>query len=255
MQGCILLVIVSWFRPKGVDHSNMTSVQTKILFIYLFFKQASVRGLWQEYRTNAGWTCDRTLIWFSAEWLLTQHEAPSRDSHTVNLRWHVAFVHSSAQVRRWKVLETLTARSLFNLTSLRAQGINQSTTSLSVKAPKTNEHLRNHHSRKNRVKITTRHCLFSQGSFWSFGTKQPFPTAPFWRLCSLGLGEEFVWLFQGRSKPDMNHWWGVTAVSLLSDLALHPPHPAQPGQTTFSSLWNGKNVFAHTKRSPRDDTE
>lgn len=26
VQGCVLLMIVSWFCPKGVDHANMTSV-------------------------------------------------------------------------------------------------------------------------------------------------------------------------------------------------------------------------------------
>lgn len=28
MQGCILLMIVSWLRPKGVNHSDMTSAKT-----------------------------------------------------------------------------------------------------------------------------------------------------------------------------------------------------------------------------------
>lgn len=74
-----------------------------------------------------------------------------QDTPTANLRSHVVFVHSSAQVHRWKDVETLTSWTLLNLTSLRVQEINKSTIppSLSIfynlsegpVAPKTNEPL------------------------------------------------------------------------------------------------------------------
>lgn len=127
---------------------------------------------WQEYRANTGWTCDRTLIWFPAECLLTQHEAPTTHSHTVNLRLHVVFVYWSAQVHRHRRFETLISCSLFKLTSPRAQGINKYTTphthpSLSVSHVKT---ARSPKSKwiiyriitppKNKIKINTWHTAF-----------------------------------------------------------------------------------------------
>lgn len=108
-------------------------------------------------------------------------------------------------------------------------------------------HLWNHHSHKNRVKINARHCLISQGSFWSFGTKQTAAMAP---ASAAWFSEKALCNF---ARVIQSWIWIIDKVLQLSHTSLTWPfilHPAQPVQPPFPSASEMVKMFLPTQKIP-----
>lgn len=84
-------------------------------------------------------------------------------------------------------------------------------------------HLWKRHPLKNKIKINTRPCLISQGSFHHSEPNRPFSTAavPQASVPSCFERRVRVSLCFIHLKPSMNYWWRSAAATLVSDLS--PP--------------------------------